>query len=86
MKTREQIIASMCLTYRHDYGLLKHPEDFIGSGMTKEEQEILWDKMAQIFDNDIIPNIKSVLETYNIDFLNSQNKLLFPDIEFKHKK
>lgn len=51
MKTREQLITDMCLTYRHDYGLQKSSEDLIGSGMTKEEQEFLWNKMAQIYDN-----------------------------------
>jgi len=60
MKTREQIITSMCYTYRHDYGLTKHSDpggyNFpLESGMTPEEQEALWRQMAQIFDNDIAP-------------------------------
>jgi hypothetical protein len=41
---RESTISSMCLTFRHDYGLLKH-----------EEQRTIWNQMAQIFDNDIAP-------------------------------
>ena len=60
LKTREQIITSMCYTYRHDYGLTKHPDP--GgytfpelAGMTPEEQKALWHSMAQIFDNDIAP-------------------------------
>lgn len=57
--TREDIIASMCYTYRHDFGLDK-PEgkDFassISSGMTRSERDELWNQMAQIFDNDIAP-------------------------------
>lgn len=59
MKTREQIIESMCYTYRHDYGLDKTPgtgfADIISSGMTQQEREVLWRQMAQIFDNDIAP-------------------------------
>ncbi len=57
MKTREEIITSMCYTFRHDYGLDKSLgtgfADIISSGMTDEERQILWRQMAQIFDNDI---------------------------------
>lgn len=59
MKTREQIITSMCYTWRHDYGLDKTIgtgfADIITSGMTEQERKILWRQMAQIFDNDIAP-------------------------------
>ena len=67
MKTREQIITSMCYTYRHDYGLEKpdpqHNEvegvydlaTVLQSGMYQHERELLWKQMAQIFDNDIAP-------------------------------
>ena len=68
MKTREDIITSMCYTMRHDYGLVKEPMEFTGtnageinafhhltSGMYQEEREALWRQMAQIFDNDIAP-------------------------------
>ena len=37
----------MCLTYRHDFGLLP---DY--------QQKGIWLTMAQIFDNDILPNMK----------------------------
>lgn len=54
MRTREQIITSMCYTYRHDYGITK--ETFsLSSGMYQEEREALWNTMAEIFDNDIAP-------------------------------
>lgn len=57
MKTREDIIHSMCMTYRHDYGLDRNtgengPFPF-PSGMTKQEREYLYRQMSQIFDNDI---------------------------------
>ncbi len=59
MKTREEIITSMCYTWRHDYGLEKTIgtgfADIFSSGMTKDERQSLWNQMAQIFDNDIAP-------------------------------
>lgn len=57
-KTREEIITSMCLTWRHDYGLDKHPDDapFV-AGMLPRERKELWNRMAQIFDNDILPHV-----------------------------
>jgi hypothetical protein len=59
MKTREQIITSMCYTMRHDYGLTRDlGNGFItelAAGMSDEERAALWRQMAQIFDNDIAP-------------------------------
>lgn len=59
MKTRDEIITSMCYTYRHDYGLNKDPNDppWV-SGMTDSERKGLWLTMSQIFDNDIVPFMK----------------------------
>lgn len=56
MKTRDEIITSMCYTWRHDYSLDKHPDDanFV-AGMLPREREFLWNQMAQIFDNNIAP-------------------------------
>lgn len=51
MKTREQVIDSMCLTWRHDFGIEKGRV----SGMTEEEKQSLRARMTQIFDNDIAP-------------------------------
>jgi hypothetical protein len=53
MKTREQIINSMCYTWRHDFELDKDHNNL--SGMTAMERVLLWNAMAQIFDNDISP-------------------------------
>jgi hypothetical protein len=59
MKTRKEIITSMCYTWRHDFGLNKSIgtgfADIISAGMSDEERESLWHKMAQVFDNDIAP-------------------------------
>lgn len=61
MKTREQIITDMCYTWRHDYGLQKQEHDgpggLISCGLTHQERQILWQQMAQIFDNNIAPNM-----------------------------
>lgn len=56
--SREQIITDMCRTYRHDYGLDRNPEDppWV-AGMTPDERKGLWDTMAQIYDNNIAPNM-----------------------------
>jgi hypothetical protein len=54
-RTREQIITSMCFTYRHDYGIVKNSPSI--SGMTEEERKSLWKRMAQIFDSDIAPYV-----------------------------
>jgi len=56
--TREQIITDMCYTYRHDYGLDRKAEDPPWlSGMTDSERAGLWKTMAQIYDNNIAPNM-----------------------------
>lgn len=60
MKTREEIITGMCYTWRHDYGLVK--TDFLSAGMTEDERYFLWNQMAQVFDNDILP----ILTEHNI--------------------
>ena len=56
MKTREHIITSMCLTWRHDYGLERDDRSgLITSGLTDQECNTLWSQMAQLFDNNISP-------------------------------
>jgi hypothetical protein len=56
-QTREKIITSMCYTWRHDYGLDRPRGEFIGSGMSQTERESLWNQMAQVYDNNIAPNM-----------------------------
>jgi hypothetical protein len=64
MKTREEIITSMCYTMRHDFGIVKEKDEMhdasnsflsLTSGMYQEERHALWRQMAQLFDNDIAP-------------------------------
>ena len=58
MKTREQIILDMCFTMRHDYGLDKSYDGYsFEAGMTEREREMLFNQMAQIFDNCIAPHM-----------------------------
>jgi hypothetical protein len=58
MKTREEIITSMCYTYRHDYGLNRSDDDAPWvAGMTEFERKGLWQTMAHIFDNNIAPHM-----------------------------
>jgi hypothetical protein len=59
MKTREEIITSMCYTMRHDYGLSKDQNSYpFPAGMTDEERKNLWNRMAQLYDNDIAPHME----------------------------
>ena len=61
-KTRDEIITAMCYTWRHDYGLDRQEHDgpggLISMGLTNAQREILRQKMEQIFDNDIAPNME----------------------------
>ena len=61
MKTKEEIITSMCYTYRHDFGLLKlDNEPSWTIGMTTKDAEMLYKTMEQIYNN----NIEPILEHY----------------------
>lgn len=73
MKTREQIITDMCYTYRHDYGLDKHPNDPPWTaGMTPDERKGLYQTMSQIFEH----NIEPLLKQYNN--LTEGNSVIIP--------
>ena len=56
--TREGIITQMCLTW--DHAFLAPVQDVLGAefGYTDEERTVIWQRMAQIFDNDIYPYMK----------------------------
>ena len=62
MKTRDEIITAMCLTWRHDYGLERREHDgpggLISMGLTEHQRQSLWNQMAQVFDNTIAPNME----------------------------
>lgn len=53
---RAKIIYDMCLTWRHDFGLIKENDaSSLVSGITKDERDWIWHKMSQIFENVISP-------------------------------
>lgn len=56
MKRREEIIEDMCLTWRHDYGIVRQVSSI--AGMTEEERSALSARMGQIFDNNIAPHME----------------------------
>ena len=59
MKSKEEIINDMCMTYRHDYGLDKLPDDPSWcAGMTPDERKGLYNTMRQIYENNIEPLLK----------------------------
>ncbi len=56
MKSKEEIIYDMCMSYRHDYGLRKEPnEPSWTAGMTEEDAKMLYKTMEQIYNNNIEP-------------------------------
>ena len=63
MKTKEEIIHDMCMTYRHDFGLRKNPNDppWI-SGMTENDAKMLYKTMEQIYNNNIEPMLKELCD------------------------
>jgi len=59
MKSKEEIINSMCLSYRHDYGLRKLPDEpSWTAGMTEKDAVMLYKTMEQIYNNNIEPIIE----------------------------
>jgi hypothetical protein len=66
MKSKEQIIHDMCMTYRQDYGLRKQPNDPPWTtGMTEEDAKMLYKVMEQIYNNDIEPVINHYKDREN---------------------
>lgn len=59
MKSKDEIINEMCMSYRHDYGLRKLPgEPPWTAGMTDEDAMMLYKTMESIYTNDIEPLLK----------------------------
>lgn len=52
---REAFIDSMCLTWRHDFGLERDGDDALCCGMTPVEREALRRNMAQIYEHHVSP-------------------------------
>jgi hypothetical protein len=76
-KTKDEIIHDMCMTYRHDFGLL-----------TDVEKTVHIARMRQILENAILPNIS--LNIQDLDKAAQINKEVWrrveTPIEFKYKE
>ena len=62
---REQLITDMCLTFRHDYGLVISEDErmySLNSGMTELERQGLFNTMSQVFDHNIAPLVDSAMK------------------------
>jgi hypothetical protein len=59
---RDEIIDHMCLTWRHDYGLVVEEPELFGSGMTVHERTTLWNQMSQLYDNCVEPHVHQLVE------------------------
>ncbi len=71
MIDKTKIIHDMCMTYRHDYGLRKEPDEpSWTSGMTEEDAKMLYKTMEQIYNNDIAP----ILEQQKVKNAPKQSK------------
>lgn len=60
---KQKLIIDMCITYRHDFGLNKSPDDPSWvAGMTDTDRQMLIKTMTQIFNNNIEPLLKKHTE------------------------
>ncbi len=56
MIDKQKIIFDMCMSYRHDFGLRKEPNDPPWTaGMTEQDAKMLYKTMEQIYTNNIEP-------------------------------
>jgi hypothetical protein len=67
MKSKEEVIYSMCLTYRPDYEIRKNIDDppWI-LGMTETEAKMLYKVMEALYNDDIEPLLKRKLNRKNL--------------------
>jgi hypothetical protein len=75
-RTREQIIHSMCGTWRHDYGLID-----------EQSKTLLFRSMAQIFDNDIASEcmMQSDCDNYEEELEGLRDKIIELELIIKSK-
>lgn len=66
---RAAIVHGMCMTWRHDYGLLKDRDQCKGmsdaafecmNGMTLEEKQSLHSRMDQVFEHHVKPFVAGI--------------------------
>jgi hypothetical protein len=69
---REQIINDMCMTFRHDYGLVISEDDrmyTISSGMTELERQGLYSTMSQVFDHHFATSLEEYRKVNEGEFI-----------------
>lgn len=67
MKSKEEVIHSMCLDYRHDYDIRKLDTDPPWtSGLTEKDAKILYKVMESLYNDDIEPQLKKILNRKNL--------------------
>ena len=67
MKSKEEVIYSMCLTYRPDYKIRKMSDDPPWTlGMTEHEAKMLYKIMEALYNDDIEPLLKRRLNRNNL--------------------
>jgi hypothetical protein len=74
-KTKDEIIHDMCMTYRHDFGLL-----------TDIEKTIYIAQMRQILENAILPNISLNIKDLQYDINKEVWRRVETPIEVKYKE
>jgi hypothetical protein len=57
---RDRVVESMCLTWRHDFGIDKLEGCDFCSGMTDKEREHLRGQMGKLFDHHFAPAMSAV--------------------------
>ena len=67
MNSKEEVIYSMCLTYRPDYEIRKTDGDppWV-SGMTEYEAKMLYKTMESLYNDDLEPLLKRMLNRNNL--------------------
>lgn len=67
MKSKEDVIYSMCVTYRPDYEIRKEPDDPSWLvGMTETDAKMLYKIMESLYNDDIEPLLKRMLNRNNL--------------------
>lgn len=74
---RDRVVESMCLTWRHDFGLDKLEGCDFCSGMTDKEREHLRGQMGKLFDHHFAPALSAV--TAELDAALAENARLIED-------
>ncbi len=59
MKSREEIIFSMCMTTDHSFGLVADDPGQFGT-LSPAERRAIWDNMSQLYDHHVAPLVAEI--------------------------